>query len=203
MSSESPAKMEHAWPENIQHVFHNHQLSFIPNVDGNFTCKACAKCIQGSAYRCNTCANDYSLHPLCSSAHQKVQHDMHPKHPLTLSASVPNRNNGFECKVCKQRVSTSDQWVYRCASCKFDVHLDCASSAKVVAVAAGGASRLGRSNVFSAIFVRGASKAVSSTVAGATRKAIGAIEHAVHSAGGAVSGAFGKVVRFCGDAFGD
>ncbi|KAK1295754.1 hypothetical protein QJS10_CPB15g00158 [Acorus calamus] len=195
------------FPENFQHDFHNHQLSLIPNVADDFTCKACAKRIQGFAYHCDTCADDYSLHPICSSAHEKVQHDKHAKHPLTLSASVPYRNNRFECKVCKKRDSTSDQWIYRCASCKFDVHLDCASSAKVVAVAAAGASsngsRRGRSNVLIPIGVRVASKAASSAVAGATRKAVGATEHVVHSAGDAVSGAFGKVVGFFGDAFGD
>ncbi|KAK1262261.1 hypothetical protein QJS04_geneDACA018919 [Acorus gramineus] len=120
--------------EYIQHKFHNHPLVLIPRPsrgDDLFTCKACAKLIQGFSYRCELC-DDFNLHSLCYFMPHKVQHDKHPKHPLTLSSSVPYRDNRFSCKVCNQWYSTSDQWVYRCESCKFDVHLDCLGSANMV-----------------------------------------------------------------------
>lgn len=57
----------------------------------------------------------------------RVTHPNHP-HPLGLTFASPyGEKLGFSCDVCS-RIGSGDQWLYRCVSCEFDVHLQCATA---------------------------------------------------------------------------
>ncbi|KAM7482901.1 hypothetical protein LguiB_007484 [Lonicera macranthoides] len=47
-------------------------------------------------------------------------------HPLDLTFRPPYETKGFSCDICSK--IGSKQWLYRCVSCEFDVHMDCATA---------------------------------------------------------------------------
>ncbi|KAI3732303.1 hypothetical protein L1987_63507 [Smallanthus sonchifolius] len=117
------------FPELITHPSHReHALSLLPTSiypGGFFRCDACAQQGTRFSYHCQFC--DFDLHVLCASKPLSVNHPLHP-HPLVLTFSSPyGEKSGFSCDVCRS-VGSADQWLYRCVSCEFDVHLHCATA---------------------------------------------------------------------------
>nr|XP_043612999.1 uncharacterized protein LOC122584971 [Erigeron canadensis] len=115
------------FPQLITHPSHReHSLSLLPTPiypGGFFRCDACTQHGTKFSYHCHFC--DYDLHVLCASKPLSTNHPFHP-HPLVLTFSSPyGEKLGFSCDVC-QSVGSCDQWLYRCNSCEFDVHLHCA-----------------------------------------------------------------------------
>ncbi|KAJ6815238.1 putative basic proline-rich protein-like [Iris pallida] len=113
-------------PPLIHHASHRaHPLSLLPlpaYPEGSFDCDACASPGTGFSYHCATCGVD--LHTLCASLPLSVPPHpaLHP-HPLALAFAPPYDNKAFSCDVCGGLGSS--QWLYRCAPCEFDAHLEC------------------------------------------------------------------------------
>ncbi|KAK6148008.1 hypothetical protein DH2020_018920 [Rehmannia glutinosa] len=89
---------------------------------GVFNCDACSRRGDGWSYHCTRC--EYDLHITCAAKPLKIRHQAHISCELNLTFKNPYMNtNGFSCHICR-RIG-SNQWLYRCNSCEFDVHLDC------------------------------------------------------------------------------
>ncbi|XP_023755131.1 uncharacterized protein LOC111903592 [Lactuca sativa] len=117
------------FPDLITHPAHPaHTLSLLTTPiypGGFFRCDACTQHGTRFSYHCHTC--DFDLHVLCASTPMRVTHPNHP-HPLGLTFASPyGEKLGFSCDVCS-RIGSGDQWLYRCVSCEFDVHLQCATA---------------------------------------------------------------------------
>ncbi|KAL2515163.1 Cysteine/Histidine-rich C1 domain family protein [Forsythia ovata] len=87
---------------------------------GKFNCDACNRHGEGFSYHCVKC--DYDLHVVCAKNPLKITHRAHSC-PLQLTFKNPYEAKGFSCDICRQ--IGVKQWLYRCNSCEFDVHLDC------------------------------------------------------------------------------
>lgn len=81
------------------------------------TCNVCADDIKGLFYRCKGCGFD--VHPLCTQFPQKVTHNYHKEHTLTLQAAPA----GWYCGVCAGPCGATLR--YRCGPCNFDIHAQC------------------------------------------------------------------------------
>ncbi|KAK9154602.1 hypothetical protein Sjap_002082 [Stephania japonica] len=90
--------------------------------EGVFRCDACGRQGKGFCFHCNECQLD--IHVDCAVLPLSVAHRAH-LHPLTLAFRSPYKKNSFCCDICKG--IGLNQWLYRCALCSFDAHLDCTS----------------------------------------------------------------------------
>ncbi|KAI6685931.1 hypothetical protein NL676_031844 [Syzygium grande] len=110
-------------PRRIYHPSDsNHELILI--LSPSFHCKACGTPGSGFSYNCNICLGD--IHSLCAMKPLSATHDSHP-HRLTLEFTPPYEGEGgFRCDICER--PGSDQWLYRCQQCEYDVHLHCSKS---------------------------------------------------------------------------
>ncbi|KAK9124982.1 hypothetical protein Scep_013828 [Stephania cephalantha] len=90
--------------------------------EGVFRCDACGRKGKGFCFHCKECQLDIHVH--CAVLPLSVAHRAH-HHPLTLTFRSPYKKNSFCCDICKG--IGLNQWLYRCALCSFDVHLDCTS----------------------------------------------------------------------------
>ncbi|XP_031113612.1 uncharacterized protein LOC116017214 [Ipomoea triloba] len=116
------------FPELISHPCHpEHPLTLLPASSypgGLFNCDACNRRGDGFNYHCVHC--EFDLHVFCASKPLRIAHHMH-KCPLQLVFNNPYDDvKGFSCDVCKK--IGIKQWLYRCSSCEFDVHLDCSTA---------------------------------------------------------------------------
>ncbi|KAI3830501.1 hypothetical protein MKW98_030664 [Papaver atlanticum] len=113
----------------INHPCHpKHPLSLLsspPYPEGIFNCDACSRPDKGFCYHCKECKVDLHVH--CASLPLSVNHNSHPQHQLTLTYQIPYPTKDFSCDICKN--SGSKCWIYRCNSCEFDAHLNCATTA--------------------------------------------------------------------------
>ncbi|KAK4436801.1 hypothetical protein Salat_0014000 [Sesamum alatum] len=117
-------------PQLITHPSHGGcTLSLLTTASypgGIFSCDACSRFGDGWSYHCSRC--EYDLHVTCASKPLKIRHQAHISCELELTFKNPYANsNGFSCDICR-RIG-SKQWLYRCNSCEFDVHLDCTAAA--------------------------------------------------------------------------
>lgn len=81
-------------------------------------CNVCCDSVEGLFYRCDLC--EFNVHPLCTQLAQTVRHVLHQEHPLRLLG--PSEQG--TCAVCRGACNASS-WRYRCALCKFDIHMEC------------------------------------------------------------------------------
>ncbi|KAI3788170.1 hypothetical protein L2E82_00883 [Cichorium intybus] len=88
--------------------------------EGVFKCNACGFQGNGFSYHCPECQLD--LHVVCASKPLSVDHVAH-SHKLSLCFKSPYENQAFSCDICKE--PGSNQWLYRCDSCEFDMHMKC------------------------------------------------------------------------------
>ncbi|KAK4734941.1 hypothetical protein R3W88_009202 [Solanum pinnatisectum] len=122
------------FPKLINHPAHpDHPLALLPRSKyprGLFNCDACNHRGDGFSYHCRDC--EYDLHVICASKPLKITHQLH-QCQLVLTFKNPYADaKGFSCDVC-QKIGVK-QWLYRCGTCDFDVHLDCSNSAPKSAV---------------------------------------------------------------------
>ncbi|XP_031476284.1 uncharacterized protein LOC116247945 [Nymphaea colorata] len=113
-------------PQLITHPSHPaHPLTLLPVChypDATFSCDACSRSSSCFSYNCAHCSFD--LHVYCASMPLAVSHGSHP-HRLSLSFACPYPEDGdFQCDLCRGKGGSA--WLYRCAPCGFDAHLDCA-----------------------------------------------------------------------------
>ncbi|CAA2975201.1 uncharacterized LOC107803974 [Olea europaea subsp. europaea] len=118
--AEMPQKISH--PFHKQHAFSLLQKPVYPN--GAFNCDACGEVGNGFSYHCKECTID--LHILCSVMPLSLAHASHP-HKLNLTFECPYPTKSFCCDICGK--GGSNLWLYRCSSCGFDAHLNCAKGA--------------------------------------------------------------------------
>ncbi|XP_055959746.1 uncharacterized protein LOC130014825 [Mercurialis annua] len=95
-------------------------LTLFPSPDAAFNCDTCGCNSHGFSYHCSHC--DFDIHT-CAQNPLFVTNRYHP-HPLQLTFNLPYQTEGFSCDIC-QRIG-SNHWLYRCATCEFDAHMDCA-----------------------------------------------------------------------------
>ncbi|KAH6797206.1 hypothetical protein C2S52_021760 [Perilla frutescens var. hirtella] len=92
---------------------------------GRFSCNACGHTDDSWNYHCARC--EYDLHVSCASKPLKIRLQSHASCDLDLTFKNPYVNSkGFSCDICRK--IGSGQWLYRCNSCEFDVHLDCTNA---------------------------------------------------------------------------
>ncbi|KDP24637.1 hypothetical protein JCGZ_25553 [Jatropha curcas] len=104
----------------------NHTLTLISTPaypQGAFKCNACGRHDTGFSYHCKDCELD--LHTLCAHMPSSINinHHLH-NHTLSLIFSPVYSKKVFQCDIC--RGFGSNHWLYRCNSCSFDAHLNCA-----------------------------------------------------------------------------
>ncbi|XVF62918.1 hypothetical protein PTKIN_Ptkin09bG0047300 [Pterospermum kingtungense] len=109
-------------PHEINHPFHkNHPL--LLQFDEGLSCKICFKdpSEKGFVYFCSPCK--FALHIECAQLQLRPQLNLrcHRKHPLVLQFNSEN----LPCKACQE--TQYDKLVYCCSSCKFALHIECAS----------------------------------------------------------------------------
>lgn len=112
-------------PQQINHPFDKkHHFTLLPTPvypEGNFRCDSCGETGDGFSYHCESCSTD--LHILCAVLPQCVAHWSH-HHQLELQFSSPYPSKSFRCDICKN--IGANQWLYRCDTCGFDAHMNCA-----------------------------------------------------------------------------
>ncbi|KAB5531717.1 hypothetical protein DKX38_018387 [Salix brachista] len=115
-------------PNFITHPSHPiHPLTLFaapPYPGGSFKCDGCGLQGTGFSYHCTTC--DFDVHMLCATNPLSLAHQSHP-HQLNLAFYPPYQTKGFSCDICHK--IGSNHWLYRCGSCEFDAHMECAKSA--------------------------------------------------------------------------
>ncbi|XVE96122.1 hypothetical protein REPUB_Repub02eG0194100 [Reevesia pubescens] len=121
-------------PRNVKHqVDPKHTLVLLSSpvyATGSFKCNACGKLGTGFCYHCEDCQLD--IHTLCIYKPSSVNTSSH-HHTLELCFSPPYSKKKFQCDICKK--FGSNHWLYRCGSCKYDVHMNCAMSNRLQPVA--------------------------------------------------------------------
>ncbi|KAI3444940.1 hypothetical protein Pfo_001605 [Paulownia fortunei] len=118
-------------PKKITHPFHKeHAFTLLTEpayAEGLYNCDACGEMGKGFSYHCKPCGID--LHILCAAMPLSLTHVCH-MHKLDLTFESPYATKDFCCDICKS--PGSDHWLYRCNSCGFDAHLNCARGAPPV-----------------------------------------------------------------------
>ncbi|PKI53429.1 hypothetical protein CRG98_026119 [Punica granatum] len=115
-------------PALITHPSHpKHPLSLLPATPyhggSSFNCDACSCPGTAFCYHCPDC--DFDLHPTCAYKPLSTAHPRH-HHQLSLEFFPPYSIRAFSCDVCGG--TGKNHWLYRCTSCEFDAHLECATS---------------------------------------------------------------------------
>ncbi|OMO70137.1 C1-like protein [Corchorus olitorius] len=111
----------------LQHFCHEHGLLFVqdfspPNDEA--VCSCCMNRVEGPSYYCGECK--FYLHKKCAEIElaPEINHPFHPKHPLTLLPKSPYNSGRYMCNVCGRGGFSG--FVYHCASCEFDLDVNCA-----------------------------------------------------------------------------
>ncbi|KAI3671470.1 hypothetical protein L1987_87208 [Smallanthus sonchifolius] len=120
----------------IYHPSHKHPLVCIPK-QLLYECDACGKEHKGIFYQCPMYPNSF-IHSHCAFLPKKlhIQHTTNDIfshiHPLTLAYSFPlaKQESKFlpRCRVCLDRFSNPNLWIYKCDKCRYYSHLNCATS---------------------------------------------------------------------------
>ncbi|KAK4414404.1 hypothetical protein Salat_2853400 [Sesamum alatum] len=113
----------------FSHFSHRHPLELSQlHQEDNAVCSGCELDILGSAYVCTKPNCTFLLHDLCFDLPRRIRHRAHPKHPLGLSSSPPYDDREFTCDACGH---SGHAFTYHCGTCKFDLHVECASLPEV------------------------------------------------------------------------
>ncbi|XP_039060719.1 uncharacterized protein LOC120204765 [Hibiscus syriacus] len=109
-------------PPKINYPVHkNHPLVLQFRIQGSsFPCNLCRKKQPPLAlsYSCSPCK--FALHVTCAELPSILDLPCHRKHPLVLESQ-----NNPSCNACKE--THRGKFVYRCSSCRFNLHFECAS----------------------------------------------------------------------------
>ncbi|KAL4585800.1 hypothetical protein LXL04_010426 [Taraxacum kok-saghyz] len=110
--------------QGYKHFSHSHNLVMHQLPDGvDVSCSGCNSSGTGTVYVCWLC--NFFLHEQCYRATRSFKHPSHPPHPLTLVPYPTYPSNSFYCNSC-EIIGTGLS--YSCASCEFDLHVQCAYS---------------------------------------------------------------------------
>ncbi|XP_055821929.1 uncharacterized protein LOC129890401 [Solanum dulcamara] len=119
---------------DLVHFSHRHPLlRFHLKGTEVIRCNMCTIIISGVSYGCDRC--HYFLHEVCSNIPKRIRHDFHPMHSLTLLPialwNSKVEKSEFCCVACGYDNSCPHHslfsFYYHCDSCKFDLHLECAT----------------------------------------------------------------------------
>ena len=106
---------------------HEHPLIFIEdlNVDGETkaVCGVCEEQPSGFGYKCSEC--NFLCHKSCFELPNKIQHPLHPNHPLCIR--VPH--DSHYCAACGKCCRSC--FFYCCIDCDFNLDTKCASHWRV------------------------------------------------------------------------
>ncbi|KAL3622420.1 hypothetical protein CASFOL_033831 [Castilleja foliolosa] len=106
----------------IKHFSHPHMLKLMEIEKKNAKiCSACECELSGSAYCCTEALCPFKLHKICFDSPRELRHKSHLQHQLTLMAA-PLYSDGFTCNAC---LKDGKAFVYTCATCSYDLHIDC------------------------------------------------------------------------------
>lgn len=113
----------------IKHFSHPHNLSKYNFQQYSQTyCKVCGLQLVGSGYGCQSC--QFYMHASCFDLPQKIRHDAHHAHPLTLRYPAYYKHCGKMCDACCENITRS--FLYSCDLCDFDLHVTCATLYNVI-----------------------------------------------------------------------
>lgn len=110
----------------INHFSHRHPLELLDEVqeEDEVICSGCEHGLSGLAYICTKPGCNFVLHDFCIELPRQIRHRSHPKHPLTLHFLPPYSDGEFSCDAC---ANSGHAFTYHCRTCKFDLHVECAS----------------------------------------------------------------------------
>ncbi|KAL6562772.1 hypothetical protein OROHE_005360 [Orobanche hederae] len=111
--------------QKLHHFSHRHplELSHLHQED-NAVCSGCEHDILGPAYICTKPECAFLLHDLCFDLPRHLRHRSHPNHSLVLHSPPPYTDREFTCNACGE---SGNAFTYHCDTCKFDLHVECAS----------------------------------------------------------------------------
>ena len=109
----------------IYHPSHPHPLIIVMSQPISCKCDACGKEHRGIFYNCTTCFH-HTIHIDCAFLPRKL-HIQHT-HPLIISYSSQDITVGSKCRICHESFYPKYLWSYKCESCRYYVHLNCATS---------------------------------------------------------------------------
>ncbi|KAK9003488.1 hypothetical protein V6N11_061048 [Hibiscus sabdariffa] len=113
----------------LQHIGHEHPLVFIQHPivaseeeNEEYNCLGCGKPVEGWCYGCNECK--LYMHKECAELDldPHLNHPFHPQHLLSFSPRSPY-HGPYKCRLC---FNTFWGFAYYCATCEFDLHINCA-----------------------------------------------------------------------------
>ncbi|WOG86353.1 hypothetical protein DCAR_0205556 [Daucus carota subsp. sativus] len=108
----------------IHPPYHPHKLTFLANL-ATFRCDGCHEVDTDFSYMCYTCP--FWIHLKCSNLPPLLACDIHHKHPLRLTYSLPENYRRFQqsCRICRQYLQEIDTnyWFYHCSVCDLSFHL--------------------------------------------------------------------------------
>ncbi|KAK2994064.1 hypothetical protein RJ640_010693 [Escallonia rubra] len=114
-------------------IKHHHALIPYNQVKENDTggeevvCGGCNKPItDDDAYSCSDC--NFFLHKTCAELPEVINNVSHPMHPLSLFGKPPYPESFIRCDCCHE---TWRWFTYNCATCDFDVCVECALVPKI------------------------------------------------------------------------
>ncbi|XP_022722648.1 uncharacterized protein LOC111279850 [Durio zibethinus] len=109
-------------PHEINHPLHNKHPLILQFNGERFSCKICLQkpSSKGFIYFCSPCK--FALHIKCAELPPQINLPCHRIHPLILQFNSEN----LPCKICQE--TQLQKFVYCCSSCKFSLHIECASS---------------------------------------------------------------------------
>ncbi|CAN6464070.1 unnamed protein product [Victoria cruziana] len=109
----------------MRHPSHpSHTLTLVPTspyFDGNSTCDACWKPVNGFSYHCTHCSFD--LHTHCAFLPPAINQPTSHPHLLSLGFSS-GLSSTYECDLCRKKIAAA-AWFYHCQPCDFQAHVDC------------------------------------------------------------------------------
>ncbi|GKD96690.1 C1-like protein [Tanacetum coccineum] len=113
----------------LQHEGHPQHTLTLQLRPASFCCDACNAKDEGLFYECDSC--DFWIHKSCASLALTINIPHHPKHPLVLVYSLPEKfyNFHYYCKFCK-KIIRRNEWLYHCANCRYFAHIKCALNAQ-------------------------------------------------------------------------
>ena len=105
-------------PIEIKHLYHDHDLQLIDELQNYEICDGCVRSIFPPFYSCTQCS--FVLHKSCAELSHIKQHPLH-QHPLTLELSRP-QFRWYRCHACQFQ---SNGFIYNCHECDFVLDVSC------------------------------------------------------------------------------
>ncbi|KAM7508963.1 hypothetical protein LguiA_019416 [Lonicera macranthoides] len=116
--------------KEIRHFSHRHPLRLSEFQEGDsIVYSGCEEDLLGLGYSCITSKCNFNLHKSCFELVREIKHESHLEHPLALISSPLYQSGNFTYDAC---LKVGSSFAYQCKTCKFDLHVNCASLPKTV-----------------------------------------------------------------------